>query len=108
MRSAFEQRGELMWRRLNAIPGISCVRPTGAFYTFPRIAGLLGRPLGNARTKAKDAVEFCRLLLEEAHVAVVPGNDFGFPDHVRLSFATRLDNINQGLDRLAAFVGVGA
>ena len=108
MRSAFEQRGELMWRRLNAIPGISCVRPTGAFYTFPGIAGLLGRPLGKAQVKAKDAVEFCRVLLEEAHVAVVPGNDFGFPDHVRLSFATSLDNINQGLDRLAAFAGVGA
>ena len=46
-----------------------------------------------------------RLLLEQAHVAFVPGNDFGFSDHVRLSFATSTDNINKGLDRLAAFVG---
>jgi aspartate aminotransferase len=104
MRLAFEQRGEHMWKRLNAIEGIRCGKPTGAFYTFPNIAGLLHKPLGKSRIPAEDAVAFSRLVLDEAHVALVPGNDFGFADHVRLSFATSMELIDKGLDRLAAFI----
>ncbi|MCL5770586.1 MAG: pyridoxal phosphate-dependent aminotransferase [Planctomycetes bacterium] len=104
MRSAFEKRGEYMWQRLNAIPGFSCVRPTGAFYAFAGIGGALGRPLGKAKTPVRDAAEFCRRVLDEVHVALVPGNDFGFCDHVRLSFATSMENINKGLDRLEGFL----
>ena len=103
MRTAFARRGDLMWQRLNSIPGISCARPTGAFYAFPGIAKLLGKPLGKGGTIARDAIEFSKLVLDEAHVAMVPGNDFGFPDHVRLSFATSMENIEKGLDRLATF-----
>jgi aspartate aminotransferase len=105
MRSAFEQRGEHMWKRLNAIEGIRCVKPTGAFYCFAGIKQLLNRPLGPAAAVCGDAVEFARQLLSQAHVAVVPGNDFGFNDHVRLSFATSMEQIDKGLDRFQAFVG---
>ncbi len=104
MRKEFERRGEHMWKRLNAIPGVQCVRPTGAFYCFPNIAAHLNKPLGAKGTKAAEAVAFCTAVLEEAHVALVPGNDFGFPDHVRLSFATSMANIDKGLDRLEKFL----
>lgn len=105
MRSAFEVRGEHMWKRLNAIPGVTCVRPTGAFYAFANISAHLNRPLGAKKTVASEAVAFSTAVLEEAHVALVPGNDFGFPDHVRLSFATSIENIDKGLDRIAKFLG---
>ncbi len=104
MRREFEVRGEHMWRRLNAIPGVTCVRPTGAFYCFPSIAPYLNKPLGSKGTVPTEAVAFCTAVLEEAHVALVPGNDFGFPDHVRLSFATSMANIDKGLDRLEKFL----
>ena len=100
MRQAFEQRGVHIWKRLNTLPGFKCVRPTGAFYAFPSINGVLGKPLGKTGSKPKDAIEFCRIVLDEAHVALVPGNDFGFPDHVRLSFATSMEQIDKGMDRL--------
>ena len=108
MRLAFEQRGEHMWRRLNTIEGIRCVRPTGAFYCFADIKGLLNRPVGLSSAVCRDAVEFARQLLAQAHVAVVPGNDFGFDDHVRLSFATGMEQINRGLDRIQAFAAGGS
>ncbi len=107
MRQEFERRGEHMWKRLNAIAGMECVRPTGAFYCFPNIGALLNKPLGKKGVVSQEAVAFCTAVLEEAHVALVPGNDFGFADHVRLSFATSMGNIDKGLDRLAAFLGNG-
>ncbi len=107
MRAEFERRGEHMWKRLNAIPGITCNRPTGAFYCFPNIAPHLHKPLGKNGKTASEAVALCTTILEEAHVALVPGNDFGFPDHVRLSFATSMANIDKGLDRLEAFLKQG-
>jgi aspartate aminotransferase len=93
-----------MWKRLNSIPGVHCVRPTGAFYAFPSIAAHLSKPIGPKKTVATEAVGFCTAVLEDAHVALVPGNDFGFPDHVRLSFATSMPNIDKGLDRLEKFL----
>ena len=104
MRAEFEVRGEHMWKRLNAIAGVFCVRPTGAFYCFPSIAAHLNKPLGAKKTVCAEAVAFSTAVLEEAHVALVPGNDFGFPDHVRLSFATSMGNIDKGLDRLEKFL----
>lgn len=104
MRVQFEKRGEHIWKRLTAIPGITCVRPTGAFYVFPSIAAYLNKPLGKKGTVCAEAVAFSTAVLEEAHVALVPGNDFGFPDHVRLSFATSIENIDKGIDRLEAFL----
>jgi aspartate aminotransferase len=105
MRGEFEKRGLHMWKRLNEILGEgSCVKPTGAFYCFPSVAAFLNKNLGPKQTKSSEAVAFCTAVLEEAHVALVPGNDFGFADHVRLSFATSMQNIDKGLDRLAAFL----
>ena len=79
MRCEFERRGEHMWKRLNAIPGVFCVRPTGAFYCFPSIAAYLNKPLGAKKTVCPEAVAFSTAVLEEAHVALVPGNDLRLP-----------------------------
>jgi aspartate aminotransferase len=102
MRRQFEKRGKHMWERLCALPAVTCVRPQGAFYCFPNIAAHIGKTAGN--TRITDAVTFAAALLEQNHVAVVPGNDSGFDDHVRLSFATSMEQIDKGLDRIAEFL----
>ena len=102
MRVQFEKRGEHMWKRLTALPQITCVRPQGAFYCFPNVGAYYGKKAGNIQIK--DAVSFSAALLEQAHVAVVPGTDSGFDTHVRLSFATSMENIDKGIDRLAEFL----
>jgi aspartate aminotransferase len=102
MRQQFEKRGEHMWRRLSELPKVTCVRPQGAFYCFPNVSAYFGKTAGG--TKITDAVSFSAALLEQSHVAVVPGNDSGFDTHVRLSFATSLQQIDKGLDRIAEFL----
>lgn len=102
MRQQFEQRGRHMWQRLSALPKVKCVRPQGAFYCFPNVSAYFGKTIGN--TKITDAVSFAAALLEQNHVAVVPGNDSGFDTHVRLSFATSMQNIDKGIDRIAEFL----
>ena len=81
-----------------ALPKVTCVRPQGAFYCFPNVSAYFGK--GGIR----DAVSFSATLLEQSHVAVVPGNDSGFETHVRLSFATGMEQIDKGLDRISAFL----
>jgi len=95
MRREFERRADHMFNRLNAIPGVSCVRPTGAFYAFPNVSGAY-KKLG-----VKGSLDFAAKVLQEAHVAVVPGEAFGCDENVRLSFATSMAQIDKGLDRLA-------
>ena len=102
MRVQFEKRGEHMWKRLSALPKVTCNKPQGAFYCFPNIGAYVGKRAGN--TEIKEAVTFAAALLEQAHVAVVPGNDSGFETHVRLSFATSMENIDKGIDRIADFL----
>ena len=102
MRQEFEKRGRHMWERLSALPKVTCVRPQGAFYCFPDVSASFGKTVGE--TKITDAVSFAAALLEKAHVAVVPGNDSGFDTHVRLSFATSMQQIDKGLDRIADFL----
>lgn len=102
MRLEFEKRGKHMWERLSALPKVTCVRPQGAFYCFPDVSAYFGKTVGE--TKITDAVSFAAALLEKAHVAVVPGNDSGFDTHVRLSFATSMQQIDKGLDRIADFL----
>lgn len=102
MRVEFEKRGEHMWRRLSALPRVTCVRPQGAFYCFPNVSAYFGKSAGGA--KITDAVSFSAALLEQSHVAVVPGNDSGFDTHVRLSFATSMAQIDKGIDRIEAFL----
>jgi aspartate aminotransferase len=102
MRREFEQRGHHMWERLSALPKVKCVRPQGAFYCFPNVSAYFGKTAGS--TKITDAVSFAAALLEQSHVAVVPGNDSGFDTHVRLSFATSMPQIDKGIDRIAEFL----
>ena len=102
MRREFEKRGRHMWERLTALPKVKCVRPQGAFYCFPNVSNYFGKKAGGA--DITDAVSFSAALLEQAHVAVVPGNDSGFDTHVRLSFATGMAQIDKGLDRVGEFL----
>jgi aspartate aminotransferase len=102
MRREFEKRGQHMWERLSALPKVTCVRPQGAFYCFPNVSAHFGKSAG--ASKITDAVSFAAALLEQSHVAVVPGNDSGFETHVRLSFATGMAQIDKGLDRIADFL----
>lgn len=102
MRQQFEKRGQHMWRRLSALPKVTCVRPQGAFYCFPNVSAYFGKSAGG--TAITDAVSFAAALLEQNHVAVVPGNDSGFDTHVRLSFATSQPQIDKGIDRIGEFL----
>jgi aspartate aminotransferase len=102
MRQQFEKRGRHMWERLSKLPGVYCVKPQGAFYCFPNVGKHFGKKAGGV--EITDAVSFSAALLEQNHVAVVPGNDSGFDTHVRLSFATSMEQIDKGLDRIGAFL----
>jgi aspartate aminotransferase len=102
MRAEFDRRRRQMHRRLNELPGVKCLEPQGAFYCFPNISGLFGRVI-RGRT-VRSSLDFVSLCLEEAKVALVPGEAFGSARHVRLSYAVNYDAINAGLDRLAALL----
>lgn len=95
----YGKRRDFMAQGLKAINGISFQMPQGAFYFFVDISELLQK-----NPAIKDAVSFCEALLEKQRVAVVPGNDFGAADHVRLSFATNMEEIEKGMARLKEFV----
>ena len=96
MVEAFERRHDFLVDSLNAIDGIECPRSGGAFYSFPKVDGLIKR-LG-----LKDDVEFSTYCLEKLSLAVVPGSAFGSPGYVRLSFATSMDNIKLSVEKLAS------
>jgi len=103
MASEFDRRRRIIVPGLNALPGVSCVMPKGAFYAFANVSKLFGRQWKSAdgpRT-LKGSVDVTAFLLEEAKVAVVPGVDFGSDDHVRLSYATSEALIQEGLARMA-------
>ena len=98
MRKEFERRGQYMAKRLNALEGVLCPEPTGAFYCFPDVSSHYGRNMKGV--KIKGSMDFAKALLEQANVAVVPGLPFGCDNNVRLSFACSLEQITKGLDRL--------
>lgn len=93
MRQAFAQRRQVMLEGLNAIPGISCAPPDGSFYMFINIS-----------KTGLTSLEFCSDLLESHQVATIPGIAFGANDHIRLSYATDMNSIKKGMDRLDKFV----
>jgi aspartate/methionine/tyrosine aminotransferase len=99
MRAAFERRGRTMYELLNAIPGVTAIEPQGAFYGFPSLEGVLGRTI-RGRTSHTTA-ELSEVLLDEAKVAIVPGEAFGAPGYARLSFAVSDDDIVEGITRIA-------
>ena len=102
MRRAFDRRRQTMTAMLNAIDGVRCAEPEGAFYCFPNVEGLLGRDLRGQR--AQTSAELAELLLATIQVAVVPGEAFGAPGYFRLSYALSDEAMVEGLERLAALV----
>ncbi len=103
MRTAFDRRRKTIVSMLREIPGIACPEPQGAFYVYPSVKGLLGRPI-NGRT-ASSSVELAEIVLEEAEVAVVPGEAFGTPGYVRMSYALGDDDLAEGVGRLQRLLG---
>lgn len=103
MVAEFDRRRKHIVSRINAIPGLSCRMPKGAFYVMMNISELIGAAQGDKVIRS--STDFAELLLENAKVAVVPGLGFGSDMHVRLSYATSMENINRGLDRISQFVG---
>ena len=102
MRQAFEERRNYIVERMNRIPGVSCIKPEGAFYVMMNIEQLLGKSIGGV-TITDDNV-FADAFLKQGMVALVPGTGFGAPNFVRWSYATSMDNIKAGLDRLEKFL----
>lgn len=99
MAKEFKERRDVIVSKLNAIPGITCMNPQGAFYVFPDVSALYGRAFQGKAITGSSA--FSAYLLEEANVAVVPGAEFGHDGYIRLSYATSMDNIVKGVDRIA-------
>ena len=94
----FKNRRDVIVGKLNAIPGITCMSPQGAFYVFPDVSLLLGRSY-RSRTISTSS-DLAAYLLDEAGVAVIPGADFGHDRHIRLSYATSLNKIEEGMERI--------
>lgn len=94
MRSEFERRRDVLFAGMSALPGLACTKPGGAFYLFPNISAT-----------GLSSMDFSQRLLEEFHVAIVPGSAFGADGNVRFSYATSMATIETGLERLRQFVG---
>jgi len=103
MRVEFEKRARYMTDRLRAMKGVECTEPTGAFYCFPDVSAHYGRTIGGL--KITGSMDFAKALLEQASVGVVPGLPFGCDKNVRLSFATSMQQITKGLDRMEKWLG---
>ena len=103
MVKAFDERRKYIVNRLNSIKGVSCFNPQGAFYVFPNVSGLYGKKINNKTINSSS--DITELLLTEVKVAVVPGVAFGDDAYIRLSYATSMDNIKKGIDRIEEFVG---
>jgi aspartate aminotransferase len=98
MRREFQKRRDFITERLNAIPGVNCMKPQGAFYVFPDVSHYYGRSFrGKPIT---NSAEMATYLLDESNVALVPGADFGHDDHIRISYAASMGQIEKGLERI--------
>ena len=103
MRQEFDKRRKVMVARLREIPGVKCVEPKGAFYAFPDLSAFIGRKTPEGKTIEND-VQLCEWLIDAAKVAVVMGSAFGAPGFVRLSYATSMKNVEEGVRRLAEWL----
>jgi aspartate aminotransferase len=99
MRAAFDRRRKTIVRMLNEIPGVECPEPLGAFYAYPSVKGVLGKEIRGKRPQT--SAELAALILEEAEVAVVPGEAFGTDGYFRLSCALGDADLEEGIGRLA-------
>lgn len=104
MRSAFDRRRGAIVSALAALEGISCPVPRGAFYAFCDVSGLLGRPLGPSGSLSETSTQLSERLLDEIHVAAVPGEAFGAPGHLRFSYALSDEDLAEGMRRLSAWI----
>jgi aspartate aminotransferase len=98
MREEFDRRRRFMVAGLNSIEGVSCLNPNGAFYAFPNVSSFFGMSYGEG--KIENASDLALYLLEKARVAVVSGDAFGEPNNIRLSYATSMENIEKGIERM--------
>lgn len=98
----FDRRRKYVVERLNSMDGISCTTPKGAFYVFPNVRGIIGKAYRDRRILSSS--DLAALLLEEALVALVPGEAFGAEGYFRISYATSMDDLKKGLDRIEAFI----
>lgn len=98
----FEKRRVYMYDRINAMEGLNCIKPEGAFYVYVDISSYLGREL--CGVKLNSSLDFAQIMLEKGHVAVIPGAAFGTDNYIRLSYATSMDTIKNGLDVFENFI----
>ena len=103
MHAAFNRRRTKSVDGLNAIDGVHCPSPKGAFYAYPDVRGLLGKEIAGKRPQT--SAELAELILEEAEVAVVPGEAFGPSGYLRLSYALSDDDLAEGIARLQKLLG---
>ena len=99
MREAFDRRRQVMFKMLSEIQGVSILEPQGAFYAFPNFEGVLGNAF-RGRTP-ETTLDLAKILLEEVHVALVPGEAFGSPGYARISFALGDEELEEGIQRVA-------
>jgi aspartate aminotransferase len=97
MLAEYSKRRNFVVERLRAIPGVRCAEPGGAFYAYPNISTAFSRGV-------RDSMDFSVRLLEKAHVAVVPGEAFGTTEHIRISYATSMEQLDKGLSRMKEFI----
>ena len=98
MRKEFEKRRNYIVNELNNIPGISCKMPQGAFYVFPNVKQILGKKIESVEIKS--SMDLSIYLLEKAQVALVPGSAFGAEGYIRISYATNMENLSKGIERI--------
>ena len=102
MHAEFDKRRQYMYKRICEMPHVSTIEPMGAFYVFVDVSDVLGKDYKGQ--KIEDTSKMAEILIEEYNVAVVPCADFGFADHIRLSYAISLEQIEKGLDRIETFL----
>ncbi len=105
MRKAFDRRRHTIVSMLNDVNGFVCPEPKGAFYAYPSVTAALGRPLGASGRSADSSAELAEIILDEAEVAVVPGEAFGSPGYLRLSYALGDDDLAEGVGRIQKLLG---
>ncbi|MDA8214284.1 MAG: aminotransferase class I/II-fold pyridoxal phosphate-dependent enzyme, partial [Nitrospiraceae bacterium] len=98
MHSEFDKRRKFLVDGLNSIDGVSCLKPTGAFYAFPNVSKLYGKKTGTRQINS--SLDMAVYLLEDANVALVHGEAFGDDNYIRISYATSMENIKKGLERI--------